>query len=263
MTYRFNWKLTVFYLAFMPVFLSLGIWQLERGEDKKTMQKQLESAQHKPGVRLEQLLEKVAKEIPDSKKDSDAKKLKESLRYQKVTVHGRFDNTHNFLLDNRLNQGRFGYEVVTPFRLDKPFTDKSTGGLIKQLWVNRGWVSGGTTRAVLPEIPEVVGTVELTAKLDPQMGKPFVLAEAEQPSQWPRRVQSFDAEKMATQIAGDTGFFPHQLRLEPEQGAALETIWQPVNMSSAKHTGYAVQWFAMAAALTFLYFYASANRNHD
>jgi surfeit locus 1 family protein len=36
--------------------------------------------------------------------------------YQRVSVSGVLDGTHQFLLDNRSYQGRTGYEVLTPLR---------------------------------------------------------------------------------------------------------------------------------------------------
>src|SRR5438552_15605285 len=36
--------------------------------------------------------------------------------YQRVSVSGVLDGTHQFLLDNRPYQGRAGYEVLTPLR---------------------------------------------------------------------------------------------------------------------------------------------------
>ena len=52
--------------------------------------------------------------------------------YVRVRLHGRFDERHTLLLDNRLRNGQAGVEVL------QPFYDQASG-----LWllVNRGWVA--------------------------------------------------------------------------------------------------------------------------
>ena len=39
----------------------------------------------------------------------------------------------------------------------------------------------------------------------------------------------------------------------------MQADWQVVNVSPAKHRGYAVQWFSMAAVLALLYLARSTN----
>ncbi|MGN2261427.1 SURF1 family cytochrome oxidase biogenesis protein, partial [Pseudomonas aeruginosa] len=53
-------------------------------------------------------------------------------------LHGRFDERHTLLLDNRLRNGQAGVEVL------QPFYDQASG-----LWllVNRGWVAWSDRRS--------------------------------------------------------------------------------------------------------------------
>ena len=53
--------------------------------------------------------------------------------------------------------------------------------------------------------------------------------------------------------------FPHPVRIDSGVAAALTVDWQVVNVSPEKHTGYAVQWFTMAAALFILFILRSTN----
>ena len=48
---------------------------------------------------------------------------------------------------------------------------------------------------------------------------------------------------------GDEGARPLQLRLEGDQAGALAPPPLEVTVRPEKHTGYAVQWFALAAVL--------------
>src|SRR6185312_11348887 len=87
--------------------------------------------------------------------------LAEVRRFQRVSVAGRYDAMYQFLLDNRINEGRAGYEVLTPLDLDDGRT----------VLVNRGWVPFSGYREKLPDVslspeprtpvagPSVVGQV--------------------------------------------------------------------------------------------------------
>ncbi|MBF3306266.1 hypothetical protein HKW73_33805, partial [Pseudomonas aeruginosa] len=57
-----------------------------------------------------------------------------------------------------------------------------------------------------------------------------------------------------------------EIRLEPGD-ASFDTDWPLVSMPPERHTGYAVQWFALATALLALYLYLGVRRarekNHE
>jgi len=56
-TLRFtiNWKVTTFSILLMPILVSLGIWQLERAEQKQTILEQWETQQALPPLKLTEL----------------------------------------------------------------------------------------------------------------------------------------------------------------------------------------------------------------
>ena len=63
-------------------------------------------------------------------------------RFRPVTARGRYDGRRQFLIDNIVRQGRNGFFVITPFRLDE-------GGL---LLVNRGWIAQDARRQPVDDI---------------------------------------------------------------------------------------------------------------
>ncbi len=65
-------------------------------------------------------------------------------RFQRVSVKGRLDPDHQFLLDNRTNEGRPGYEVLTPLYLDAAERDV--------ILVDRGWIPFSGFRDKLPDV---------------------------------------------------------------------------------------------------------------
>lgn len=228
--YRFDWKLSLLTALLLPLLLSLGVWQLRRADEKLELQEQYSARQGEPPVALEQL---------DTAED---------LQYRQVEFSGRYDNAHNFLLDNRIHQGQVGYELITPFVTDTE----------RVVLVNRGWLPQGPTRAALPALDAIEGRVTLRGSIYVPVGTPLVLGEVAALEGWPRVIQSLDPPA-AGALAGypDNSVFPYSVRLADAAPGVLVRDWPVVSMGPERHQGYAVQWFAMALMLLGLYLYYS------
>lgn len=225
-----NTKLSVLTALLLPVLLLLGNWQLQRAEEKRTIEATVIARQQQAPVALGEL-----------KKGSD-------LAFSPVRLNGQFDDRHQFLLDNRMHGGRLGYEVLTPLQ-----TESGDWAL-----VNRGWIQAKPKRQHLPPIPTIEGVVHTTGTVYVPLGEPFLLAEQTfQDVEWPLVVQAVELEKFAALLGRE--LFPHVVRLDEGARGALEIDWQPINVQPEKHTAYAVQWFAMAAALMLWFLFANTN----
>jgi len=169
-----------------------------------------------------------------------------------VELSGEFIQDHYFLLDNRIVQGKFGYEVLAVMEL----ADSDRAVL-----VNRGWVAGDASRQQLPEIGNIRGQQTLLGHVYVPPGDPFLLADLALEPGWPKRIQAIEMNKLQAAFAAVSSatLFPYTVRIAPNSSAALSTNWQVINTSPAKHTAYAVQWFAMAAALLILLVLRSSN----
>lgn len=234
--YRFDWKLSLLTVLLLPLLVSLGFWQLAREQEK---------------LALEELYEARREQSPQA---LDTLDIQRDLQYTQAWVEGEFDNEHLFLLDNRVHAGRAGYEVLVPLMTD-------SGWLV---FVNRGWVGQGASRADLPVPPALPAQARVQGNLYQPLGEAFVLGGAELiGSGWPRVVQTLDMALMAAQLDGSWRLFPYSLRLAANEPGVLVRDWPTVNMSSTRHRGYAVQWFAMATALVLLYLYYSTRANAD
>ncbi|NNF66767.1 MAG: SURF1 family protein, partial [Gammaproteobacteria bacterium] len=99
-------------LLVLPVLLWLGLWQLDRAEQKRTMFDQFGAGA--PVVSQQELT-----------KQSPA-----SLRYRQTRLRGRMLSERQFLLEGMTHEGRPGLQVLTPFEL-------SSGEIVM---VNRGWI---------------------------------------------------------------------------------------------------------------------------
>lgn len=228
--YRFDWKLSLLTALLLPLLLSLGFWQLRRAHEKLELQEQYAARQQEAPVALAEL------------------DLAQDLQYRQVVLTGRFDNTHNFLLDNRIHEGRAGYDLVTPL-----ITSDDT-----VVFVNRGWLPQGPTREQLPAPDAIDGIVTLRGSIYVPVGAPLLLGAPMAPEGWPRVIQALDPVPMASEAGLHPAFvFPYSIRLAEGAPGVLVRDWPVISTTPARHRGYAVQWFAMAAVLLGLYLYYS------
>ena len=148
-------------------------------------------------------------------------------------------------------QGRVGYHVLTPLRL-------AQGNAV--VLVNRGWVPQGATRADLPALPAPKDLeLRIEGLIDFPPEKVFSLGEGEDRDPgWPKVLQRVRLELQAEQL--DARLLPMVLLLAPEQPGGFVREWIPVVIGPERHVGYAVQWFALAAALVILYVLANLKR---
>ncbi|NIR60109.1 MAG: SURF1 family protein [Gammaproteobacteria bacterium] len=212
---------------------ALGVWQLERAEDKRVLLERYEARRQGPPIELD-----------------SPPRPGEDLRYYRVRVTGRFDAGRHYLLDNQLHHGRLGFEVITPLRLR---------GSPAAVLVDRGWVPMGRTRRELPDIPTAEGRVSLVGTLrePPQsgmrLGPPDVAGAG-----WPRVIQYVDVERVSDQL--DYPVARYTLALAEEQPHGFVRRWEPVVIGPGRHLGYAVQWFGLALALAVFYVVLSTRR---
>ncbi|AZE08388.1 MULTISPECIES: SURF1 family protein [Pseudomonas] len=215
---------TLVVLALLPVLVTLGFWQLGRGEQKRELLASYAERRVAEPLRVDEL-----QAAPDP-------------AFRRVRVHGSFDAAHSLLLDNRMHEGKVGVELL------QPFLDQASG---QWLLLNRGWLPWPDRRT-----PPAFSTPEQPLDLDAWVyvapGATFQLHADPRNAQWPRLVTTVDPARLWSEL-GRSGF-AYELRQEAGPGAYL-TEWPVVAMGPEKHLGYAVQWFAMALALCALYLY--------
>lgn len=218
--WRADWRLLLFAGLFLPLLLTLGVWQLERAEEKK---------------------QQLAQWEVQSTELSWPEHLDSGLKAgQPLMLAGRYQKDATWLLDNRTRDGAPGYEVLTLFQPDQG----------SALVVNRGWVQAPRTREQLPEINTPTGRVTLSGRLSDYPEPPVLMNTSTDQSQWPRRVQALtqaNAESISPGVAALV------MRLDgPKEPGALRADWAPDRMGPQTHYGYAVQWFSLAIALVIL-----------
>jgi cytochrome oxidase assembly protein ShyY1 len=240
--WQIHWPTSLLAAVLLPLLLVLGNWQLHRAEEKRIAQKAQAERREEAPTDLEEITDE-----PDM--------------YTRVRSRGRFDNAHNFFLDNRLHNGRFGYEVVTPF------TPRHTK---TQLLIDRGWVEGDSARAHRPAIDPVEGDVTIIGSVYRDTTK-FNFFKTIHETQWPKLIQNLNAADLQDQLGKPV--FPFVVRLEAQTPGAYVTDWQifSAGFGPERHIAYAVTWFAMALTLVVMWLLLSSNfsqwirgrHNHD
>lgn len=215
-------------IAALLSFCRLGLWQLERYDEKLLALANVESAKNAEPASLSDGLPA----------DSD------DLGYRRVSVTGQWHPQKSFLWDNRVREQRVGYQLITPFRL--------TSG--EWLLVDRGWLPGNPDRVILPYFETPPGEQLLTGLLRRLPEAAMRLVEQAEAG-WPRRVQTLEAEKLGLAFNEPLPNLLLWLEHEAEnnQRAGIYAVLQhSVSMPPQKHLGYAVQWFALAATAAIL-----------
>jgi surfeit locus 1 family protein len=205
-------------LAGIALTLALGEWQLRRAAGKIEMQQRLEQALRQPPVSV------PAEPIAPG-----------TLDYDHVEARGEFRPELTILLDNRVHDGVVGYHVVTPLRL--------TPGEVHVL-VKRGWVKAGPTREQLPAVHTPEGPVRLEGTALPPSRRHFELSsQTVSGNVW----QNLDLARYA-QRYGVT-LQPLVLEQRNDTGDALVRDWPRPDTGVNTHRAYALQWFALSAAI--------------
>lgn len=211
----------------MPLLLRLGFWQLERAEEKQQLLSVYQQQRKLPARKLE--IVEASQQLSD---------------YQSHIISGQYDREHYWLLDNKPRGGKVGYEVVMPLW---------TG----QQWilVNRGWVAAPRLREQLPIIATPIEPIVIQGYFYSSSKNALLThSESDLAQAWPKRVLQIDINTVEKALSNE--FFPTILRIEADSPGALVTEWPVINTLPEKHQAYAVQWFAMAIALIFLYVWA-------
>ena len=217
---------TIAALMLIAAFVYLGVWQLDRAQEKRVLQAEYDRRAGEARMQIG----------PDVKPA-------EALQYFRVQAQGVFDPEYQVLLDNRMHHGVPGYHILTPLRI---------AGSDTRVLVNRGWVPVGADRARLPAIDPPPGEVMVTGVATvPRegftLGDPPALTR-ERPTVWPQ----FDLGRYLRSVP--FALQPVVILLDPQSAAGgYVRAWARLDTGIAVHHGYAFQWFALAATVLVVY----------
>jgi surfeit locus 1 family protein len=220
-------------IALLVLLVCLGQWQLHRAHEQQHLFDEFAAGK-------------------DSTRTLDDK-TPPLQRFQHVEARGRYDGAHQILIDNMVSDdGRAGYYVVTPFAL-------SGGGW---LLVNRGWIGTGASRAVRPEVGVSERERTLHGRVD-HLPSPGIRMGQPAPLEPPYPVvATFPSFRELAALLQQRAWTPaaELVLLDAGEADGYRRVWAPPGFPPIRHLAYAVQWFALAAALTVIYVVTNVKR---
>lgn len=223
-----RWILTtILVLAGSALCVRLGIWQLDRLEQRRAFNAHVEAQWASPAVNLNA---EVPRDVI-------------SMEYRSVQVSGSYDYEHQVALRNQYWQDQYGYHLLTPLLLKD-----GTAVLI-----DRGWIPGEDGEdpenwGSFNEDTEVVlsGIIRLGGE-EPDVGG--VPDETGTLQFW----NNVNLERIDEQLLYD--LLPIYIQLDVDENDTQPPIpYQPeIELTEGPHLGYAGQWFIFASILFFGY----------
>ena len=210
---------SILILATMAFLVSLGFWQLDRADQKRTIEASIQKAN--TGV-----VELIVNQNELLNKE-----------YYEVRLQGSYISDKQFIYDNQIVDQASGYYVLTPFVLT---------GQSNAIMINRGFIPWNGRRDQLADI--AVGSAFREIKV--QVSKPIKRIELKTSdinNQFPVLIQAIDFDVI--EEISSTSFVDVIGLLDPSSDDGFVRKWEPYTGSIEKHIGYAIQWFLMALVL--------------
>lgn len=207
----------------MALTVAAGNWQLDRAHQKERLQRDYDRGSVDAPIHL-----------------SSSGVTAEDLRLRRVELTGTFDPKGLVLLDNKIRDGRPGYEVIMPVKI---------GDSAMHVLVDRGWVAVGMDRKVLPDIRTPDASVRITG-IATVPGRFLELSKVESAGPvW----QNLTIERYIARTGLQVQPIVVQQQSDLPDGLLRST--ERPDFGIAKHYGYAVQWFSFCGLIVFLYLY--------
>ena len=213
-----------------PLFIALGVWQLQRAGEKRALIAAFEQGERAPAQPLDEVLAGGV----------------DAARYRHVYAEGRYLGDRQFLLDARVEDGRPGYDVLTPLALAN-----GAGTII----VDRGFVPQDVSnRRPATPIDVESGERRVNGRVAGLPRAGFRLGPAGEGggNDWPRVM--LYPERAELEAALGQALLDPILLLDPDDPDGYVRDWRVGDMPPARHIAYALQWFAFAATLWIIYF---------
>ena len=206
-------------LATIVFLMSLGFWQLDRADQKRTIEASIQKANTGVVELIVNQNELLSKE------------------YYEVRLQGSYISDKQFIYDNQIVDQVSGYYVLTPFVL----TGQSNAVL-----VNRGFIPWNGKRDKLADIDVDSASREIKVQVSNPI-KRIELKTSDISNQFPVLIQAIDFDVI--EEISSTSFVDVIGLLDPSSDDGFVRKWEPYTGSIEKHIGYAIQWFLMALVL--------------
>ena len=210
---------SVLIIATIAFLISLGFWQLDRADQKRTIEASIQKAN--TGV-----VELIINQNELLNKE-----------YYEVRLQGSYIGDKQFIYDNQIVDQASGYYVLTPFVLT---------GQSNAIMINRGFIPWNGRRDQLDDIAVDSAFREVKIQVSRPI-KRIELKTSDISNQFPVLIQAIDFDVI--EEISSTSFVDVIGLLDPSSDDGFVRKWEPYTGSIEKHIGYAIQWFLMALVL--------------
>ena len=223
------WKTTVFVLIAVVIMIRLGVWQLDRLEQRRGF-----------NARVEAQLDEPSLDLSPQNLEIDLY----NMEYRTAAVSGEFDHQRQVVLRNQDWQGRLGVHLLSPLLIE---------GAEAAVLVDRGWIPYEDYTGGNLSLYDVEGQAQVEGILRRSQSKSAIGGRADQvpgPGEAPLEAWNW------INISDISGQLPYELL--PVYLAALPEAGQQsppylseleLDLTEGSHLGYAFQWFIFAAIL--------------
>jgi len=230
------WWVTLFVLALMALLARLGVWQLDRLEQRRAANAQLLAAIESAPIELNREIAAYIDTVPGE--------TPTDMANRDVVVSGVYDFAEQRILKLQSWDGQAGVHLITPFRLD---------GMDTAILVDRGWIPDaeyevGHSFDEADGLLTIEGYIALTETISRRTADAIVPVDP-------------GLELFRIDIAALTEYMPYRLApfyvklAAPEGAPAALPIPVPkeIDLSEGPHLDYAFQWFIFSVGLGIAY----------
>jgi len=217
---------TLLVLAGTALCTRLGIWQLDRLDQRRAFNHQFESMRALPPLDLNQ----------------DALQNISKMEWRAVKIQGEYDFANQVAIRNQYRETEYGYHLMTPLLFDG-----------QAVLVDRGWIpaDGNSTSPDWRKYDES-GVVSLAGQIRLGQTKPAFGGVPDALPENGGRLEIWNNADL-TRIASQLPYPILPIYIQPsadENDTEPPIPFQPtVELTEGPHMGYALQWFSFATIL--------------
>jgi len=213
----------------LAVLIRLGIWQLDRLEQRRAFNARVFQQQALPVLNLNQGYER---------------ELLHDMEYREVAVRGMYDHSQQIAIRNQYWQNQSGYHLLTPLMID---------GSSEMVLIDRGWIpssaytAGNIAQYNEPGYVQVMGIIRKSRD-----SADFGINRADATGSQVNPISAWNfvnIENIQKQM--NSSLLPVYIQQSPEPAwTNMPYRFQPeLKLTEGPHLGYAIQWFTFAAIL--------------
>lgn len=224
---------TLLVLAGTALCIRLGIWQLDRLEQRRAFNAHFEAMRAAPALDL------------NAQQPADIAEME----WRAVRVSGEYDFANQIALRNQYFGSEYGYHLLTPLVLHL----SAAGQPPEAVLVDRGWVpaEGNATPADWHKYDET-GSVNVSGQIRLGSAKPALFGVKDPLPQDGETLEVWNNADL-TRIASQMPYpiLPVYIQPEADPNDTEPPIpFQPdIELTEGPHFGYALQWFTFATIL--------------